>query len=83
MVIGEFDNKPLILQFTPKEMNKTANIPVKCDKKVEKEKRFDIILTLISSNSQVRIGRNKSVGTINDSTGNDGSIVSIGDDMIE
>ena len=54
-----------------------------CDRIVENTERFDISLTLISNNPQVRTGRDRSVGIIRDSTGKDGTVVSIGDDMIE
>ena len=54
-----------------------------CDKIVERTERFDIILALASNNPQVRTGRDRSVGIIRDGTGNDGTVVSIGDDMIE
>ena len=41
-----------------------------CDKIAsERGERFDIILMLISSNPQVRTGRDKSVGIIRDRTG--------------
>ena len=43
-----------------------------CDKIVEKIERFDINLTLTSYNPQVRIGKDRAVGIINDSTGNGG-----------
>ena len=54
-----------------------------CDKIVERTEKFNIRLTLTSNNPQVRTGRDRSVGIIRDSTGNDGTVVSIGDDMIE
>ena len=54
-----------------------------CDKMVEGRERFDISLTLTSNNPQVRTGRNRSQVWITDSTGNDETVVSIGDDMIE
>ena len=54
-----------------------------CDKIVEETERFNISLTLSSNNPQVRTGRDRAVGIIRDSTGNDETIVSIGDDMIE
>ena len=54
-----------------------------CDKIMERTERFDICLTLTSNNPQVRASSNKSQIRIRDSTGNDGTVVSIGDDMIE
>ena len=80
---NDLETKPIALTFAPKEVHKTANIPVNCDKRVENEERFDVRLTLTSNNRQVRTGRDKSVGIIRDSTGNDGTVVSIGDDIIE
>ena len=74
---------PTALTFAPNEVNKTVNISVNCDKRVENEERFDISLTLTSNIPQVRTGRDRSVGIIRDSTGNDGTVVSIGNDMIE
>ena len=54
-----------------------------CDKIVEGRERFDVILTLTSNNPQVRTDRDRSQVRITDSTGNDETVVSIGDDMIE
>ena len=54
-----------------------------CDKIVEGKETFNISLSLTSNNPQVRTGRDRSVGIIRDSTGIDGTVVSIGDDMIE
>ena len=52
--------------------------------RVERNERFDIILTILTSNNrQLRTGRDRSVGVIRDSTGTDRTVVSIGDDMIE
>ena len=42
-----------------------------CDKIVEGTERFNISLILTSNNPQVRSGRDKAVGIITDSTGND------------
>ena len=49
-----------------------------CDKRPDNEERFNIRLTLTGNNPQVRTGRDRSVGIIRDSTGNDGTVVSIG-----
>ena len=83
MLGNDLDTKPIALTFVPNEVNKAANISVKCDKRSENEERFNIRLTLTSDNPQVRTGRDRSVGIIRDSTGNDGTVVSIGDDRIE
>ena len=67
---NDFDStKPINITFAANEVNKTANIPVKCDKRSEKEENFNISLTLTINNPQVRTGRDRSVGIIRDSTG--------------
>ena len=65
----DFDSTSFYVTFTAGEINKTVNVSVMCDKIVESTERFDISLSLISNNHQVRIGRNRSVGIIIDSTG--------------
>ena len=42
-----------------------------CDNIIEGTERFNISLILASNNSQVRTGRDRAVGIIRDSTGND------------
>ena len=79
----DLDTEPIDLQFAPNEVNKIAQVHIKCDTREENEERFNIRLTLTSNNPQVRTGRDRSVGIIRDSTGNDGTVVSIGDDMME
>ena len=55
-----------------------------CDKIVEGRERFDVSLTLNSNNPQVTIGKQRtSQVRITESTGNDETVVSIGDDVIE
>ena len=54
-----------------------------CDKIAEGREKFDISLTLTSNDPQVRTDRDRSAVRIRDSTGNDGAVVSIADDMIE
>ena len=83
MLGNDLDTKPIALTFAPNEVNKTANITVNCDKRPEIKEEFNIRLTLTSNNPQVRAGRDRSVGIIRDSTGNDETVVSIGDDTIE
>ena len=80
---NDLDTEPIALTFAPNEVNKTANVPLKCDKRPENKERFNISLTLTTNDPQVRTGKDRSVGIIRDSTGNDGTVVSIGDDMIE
>ena len=79
----DLDTEPIALTFAPKEVNKATNISVNCDTRSENEESFNIRLRLTSNNPQVRTGRDRSVGIIRDSTGNDGTVVSIGDDIIE
>ena len=66
---NDLDTKPIILQFAPEEVNKIARVLVNCDKESENGETFDIRLALVSNNSQVRTGRNKSIGLITDSPG--------------
>lgn len=67
---GDFTNtEPIVLTFAPKEVSKTANVPVKCDKRSETDENFDITLAVISNSPQVKVGRNKSVGIIRDIIG--------------
>ena len=66
---SDLGTAPIVLTFAPSEINKTANIPITCDKRSENEERFNISLTLTSNNPQVRTGRDRSVGIIRDSTG--------------
>ena len=78
----DFDSDPINITFVAGEVSKLVNIPVMCDKIVERTESFDISLTLTSNNPQVR-SNNGSVINIRDSTGNDGTVVSIGDDVTE
>ena len=73
----DFDSNPMNITFAAGEVSKSVYVPVMCDKIVEEFERFDIILALTSNNPQVRIGRDRSVGVIRDSTGNDRTVVSI------
>ena len=68
---NDLDTEPILLTFAPEEVNKTANVSVKCDKRPEADEMFDISLALTSNNPLVRTGRNKAIGIIRDSTGND------------
>ena len=81
---NDLDTKPILVTFVPEIVNKTFNVPVICDKRSEDEERFRMMLTLTNnSNTQVRTGRDKAFGIIRDSTGNDETVINIGDDMIE
>ena len=73
----DLDTEPIALTFAPKEVNKATNITVNCDRRLENEERFNIRLRLTSNNPQVRTGRDRSVGVIRDSTGNDGTVVRV------
>ena len=57
--------------FFAGEISKNIRIPVMCDNVLEGTERFNISLRLTSNNPQVRIGRDRAVGIIMDSTGND------------
>ena len=73
----DLGTEPIALTFAPKEVNKATNITVNCDTRLENEERFNIRLTLTSNNRQLRTGRDRSVGIIRDSTGNDGTVVRV------
>ena len=72
----DFDSNPINITFAAGEVSKSVNVPVMCDKIVEITERFDIILALSSNNHRLRVGRDRSVGLIRDSTGNDGTVAS-------
>ena len=67
----DFDSSPLMITFTPGEINKTVAIPVMCDRLIEGEEMFNINLNIISvsNNVTVELGLNRSIGIIIDSTG--------------
>ena len=67
----DFDSNPITIIFGAKEVSKTINIPVNCDRIVEADEAFDIALSLISNNSQVSLRTNRQTSTvrITDSTG--------------
>ena len=67
----DFDSTPLMITFTPKEIDKTITIPVMCDNLIEGEEMFNIHLSIasISHNLTVEVGLNKAIGVITDSTG--------------
>ena len=72
MLLGlnvDFDSNPINVTFAAGEVSKRINIPVMCDKIVERTEKFDTRLTLTSSNHQVKIGRGRSVVRIIDNTG--------------
>jgi len=71
-VIGlgvDFNSNPITITFGVGEVSKRVNISVSCDEEVEGEERFDIRLSLVSTNPQVMTGKSKSTGRITDSTG--------------
>ena len=75
----DFDSSPINITFAAGEVSKSVNVPVMCDKIVEITERFDIILALSSNNHWLRVGRDRSVGLIRDSTGNDETVVNTED----
>ena len=69
--LGEdFNSSQIDLMIKAGAMNGRANISVTCDKVVEGIEMFGINLELKMDNPLVTIGVNKSVGQINDNTGN-------------
>ena len=68
--LGEdFDSSPIDLMITAGTMNSRVNISVICDDVVEGIEMFDINLELKMDNPLVIIGKSKSIGQIDDSTG--------------
>ena len=65
----DFDSNPITITFGVGEVSKSVNISVNCVEKVEGEERFDITLSLISTNPQVTTERSRPTGWITDSTG--------------
>jgi len=68
----DFDSSPISITFIPGETNKTVSIPLTCDRLIEGKEMFDISLSIISVSpnvTTVKLGRSKSIGVINDSTG--------------
>ena len=65
----DFDSNPIDVTFAAGEVSKRINIPVMCDKIVERAEKFDTSLMLTSNNHQVKIGRDRSTVKIIDSTG--------------
>ena len=65
----DFNSNPITITFGVGEVSKRVNISVSCDEEVEGEERFDIRLSLVSTNPQVMTGKSKSTGRITDSTG--------------
>ena len=63
------DTKPTAVTFAPNQVKKIVEIPVKCDGRSEDDETFDISLTLISNNPQVRTTKDRAVGVIRDITG--------------
>ena len=59
------------MTFFAGEINQIISVPVMCDNVVEGTERFNISLILTSNDPQVRTGRDRAVGIIMDSTGND------------
>ena len=80
----DFNSNPIIVTFAAGEATKSFNISVMCDKIVESTEKFNLSLILTSNNAQVTIGnKHTPEGRIIDSTGKYGTIVSVGDDIIE
>ena len=67
--VVDFDSNPITIIFGVGEVSKTVNVSVSCDEEVEGDEIFDIVLSLTSKYSQIKVGRSRSTGKITDSTG--------------
>ena len=65
----DFNTSRIAVIFAAGDETKIINISVSCDEEVEGEERFNIRLSLMSPNLQVKIGRSRSTVRITDSTG--------------
>ena len=71
-VIGsgvDFNSNPLTITINAGATDGRANVSVSCDNVTEGLETFDMRLTITSSSSGVRLGRDTSEGQITDSTG--------------
>jgi len=65
----DFDSNSINITIKAGSTEGRGNISVSCDNVVEGVETFNMNLTLVSGNPELRVGRNTSVGRINDSTG--------------
>ena len=67
----DFNSSPFPMTIDAGDMEDRANISVTCDDEVEEAETFDMRLTLFTNNILITLGRDRSVGQITDSTGNE------------
>ena len=67
----DFNSSSFTITIDAGDMEGRANISVTCDDEVEEMETFDMRLTLTSSSDGITLGRDRSVGQITDSTGNE------------
>ena len=65
----DFNSNPFNITINAGATDGRANVSVTCDDEVEGLESFDMRLTLTSSNSGIRLGRDTCEGDINDNTG--------------
>ena len=65
----DFNSNPFTITINAGATEGRANVSVTCDDEVEGLETFDMRLTLTSSSSGEKLGRNSSKGQITDSTG--------------
>ena len=65
----DYNSDPFNITINAGATEGRANVSVTCDDEVEGSETFDMRLTLASSSNGVTLGRDTSVGEINDSTG--------------
>ena len=66
----DFDSNPFNVTIAAGAMQGRGNISVVLDNEVEPSETFDLSLRVLTSSSQIMLGRDTSVGQITDSTGN-------------
>ena len=65
----DYNSDPFNITINAGATEGRANVSVSCDDEVEGSETFDMKLTLTSSNADVTLGRDTSVGEIMDSSG--------------
>ena len=66
----DFDSNPFNVTIAAGSIEGRRNISVALDDEVEPLETFDLSLSVVTSSSQIMLGRDTSVGQIIDSTGN-------------
>ena len=65
----DYNSDPFNIIINAGATEDRANVSVSCDDEVEGSETFDMRLTLTSGSNGVTLGRDTSVGVINDTTG--------------